>query len=116
MLRLLSDENINGDIVRGLLLQRPDLDLVRVQDMGLLGQDDPAILEWAAQHNRILLTHDRANIPDFPFQRLLDDQAMSGVFVFNDRLPVSRAIEEIVILDECSESEEWDARVVYLPL
>ena len=29
MLRLLSDENFNGDIVRGLSLRRPDLDLVR---------------------------------------------------------------------------------------
>jgi hypothetical protein len=28
MLRLLTDENFNGDIVRGLLLRRPDLDMV----------------------------------------------------------------------------------------
>ena len=30
MLRLLADENFNGDIVRALLLRQPDLDLVRV--------------------------------------------------------------------------------------
>ena len=35
MLRLLSDENFNGDIVRGLGLRQPDLDLLRVQDVGL---------------------------------------------------------------------------------
>ncbi len=35
MLRLLSDENFNGDIVRGLFLRRPDLDLDRVQGIGL---------------------------------------------------------------------------------
>ena len=35
MVRLLSDENFNGDIVRGMLLRRPDLDLIRVQDVGL---------------------------------------------------------------------------------
>lgn len=46
MLRLLSDENFNGDIVRGLLLRCPKLDLVRVQDSGLDGVDDPAVL-WA---------------------------------------------------------------------
>lgn len=37
MLRLLADENFNGDIVRGLLLQKPDLDVIRVQDVGLFG-------------------------------------------------------------------------------
>ena len=46
MLRLLADENFNGDIVRGLLLRQPDLDIVRVQDVGLGGADDPDILAW----------------------------------------------------------------------
>ena len=41
MLRLLADENFNGDIVRALLLQQPDLDIVRVQDVGLAGVSDP---------------------------------------------------------------------------
>jgi hypothetical protein len=43
MLRLLSDENFNGDIIRGLFLRCPDLDLVRVQDVELLemGSDHP---------------------------------------------------------------------------
>ncbi len=34
MLRLVSDENFNGDIVRGLMFRLPDLNLVRVQDVG----------------------------------------------------------------------------------
>ena len=48
MLRLLADENFNGDIVRALLLRQPDLDIVRVQDVGLAGVGDPDILAWAA--------------------------------------------------------------------
>lgn len=43
MLRRVSDENFNGDIVRGLRLRRPDLDLVRAQDVGLEGADDPCV-------------------------------------------------------------------------
>jgi len=45
MVRLLSDQNFNGDIVRGLLLRRPTLDLIRVQDVGLDEADDPILLE-----------------------------------------------------------------------
>lgn len=65
MLSLLSDENFNGDIIRGLFLRQPDLDLLRVQDVGLREADDPAILDWAARNERILLTHDRATMPNF---------------------------------------------------
>ena len=52
MLRLLADENFNGDIVRALLLRQPDLDIVRVQDVDLAGVDDPDILAWAAANER----------------------------------------------------------------
>ena len=53
MLLLAADENFNNDIVRGLLRQRPELDIVRVQDVGLSGADDVAVLEWAAQEGRV---------------------------------------------------------------
>lgn len=45
MLRLVSDESFNGDIVRGLLRREPALDLVRVQDVGLRQTPDSQILE-----------------------------------------------------------------------
>jgi hypothetical protein len=43
MLRLVSDENFNGDIVRGLFRRHPGLELVRVQDVGLTQTPDPDI-------------------------------------------------------------------------
>jgi predicted nuclease of predicted toxin-antitoxin system len=64
MLRLAADENFNGDIVRGLLRRRPDFDIVRVQDVGLSGADDPVVLEWAAGGGRIVVTHDISTLAD----------------------------------------------------
>jgi hypothetical protein len=116
MWRFLADENFNGEIVRGLLHQRPTLDLLRVQDVGLKGLDDPDILAWAAAHQRVVLTHDRATMPDFAFERLGAGEALPGLFVLNDRLPVSQAIRELALLMECSESVEWNGCVVHLPL
>jgi predicted nuclease of predicted toxin-antitoxin system len=116
MLRLVSDENFNGDIVRGLLLRRPTLDLVRLQDTGSEGVEDPAVLAWAAEHNRILLTHDRATMPDFAYARMVAGKPMPGVFVVNDRLPVRQAIDELLLVDACSEQAEWAGLVLYLPL
>jgi predicted nuclease of predicted toxin-antitoxin system len=116
MLSLLSDENFNGDIVRGLMLRHPGLDLLRVQDVGLQEVDDPAILAWAASHGRILLTHDRATMPDFAYNRLVRGEPMAGMFLVNDRMPMRQAIDELSLLIDCSEQAEWKDVVLYLPL
>jgi hypothetical protein len=116
MLRLLADENFHGDIVRGLLLRQPDLDLVRVQDVGLAGADDPDVLTWAAENNRIVLTHDRATMSDYAYEQVAAGRAMAGVFILNDRFPVGRAIEEILLMVACTEEAEWSGRAVHLPL
>lgn len=57
-MRLLADENLNNHIFRSLLLQRPGLDIVRVQDVGLSGKSDPELLAWAIAKNRTLITQD----------------------------------------------------------
>lgn len=116
MLRLASDNNFNGDIVRGLLRARPELDLIRVQDVGLQRAEDPTILEWAAKNDRIVLTHDRATMPDFAYARVAAEQPMPGVFVFNDRAATRQAIEELLLVEACSEHSEWAGLVVYFPL
>lgn len=48
MIKLLADENFDNTIIRGLQRRNPNVDVVRVQDVGLSGKDDPAILKWAA--------------------------------------------------------------------
>ncbi|MGD0138573.1 MAG: DUF5615 family PIN-like protein [Tepidisphaeraceae bacterium] len=116
MLRLLADENFNGDIVRGLSLRQPDIDLVRVQDVGLAGAEDSAILSWCVANNRILLTHDRATMPVHAYRRMDSGEKMAGVFVIHNRFPVGKAIDEILLLIACSKQVEWNGRVVYLPL
>ncbi|NJM99671.1 MAG: DUF5615 family PIN-like protein [Phormidesmis sp. RL_2_1] len=116
MLSLLSDENFNGDIVRGLFLRQPDLNLVRVQDVGLQSVGDPDILAWAADNERIVLTHDRATMPDFAYERIVKKAIMAGLFVINDRMPVRQAIDELTLIVDCSKQTEWVRTVLYLPL
>jgi len=116
MLRLLADENFNEDIVRGLLLRQPDTDIVSVHDVDLAGAEDPDVLAWAAENNRIVLTYDRATMADFAYERVAREEAMTGVFILNDRFPVGQAIEELLLIDGCSDQAEWHGRAVYVPL
>lgn len=116
MLRLLADENFNGFIVSGLLKRQPDLDIVRVQDVGLRGAEDRVILEWAARERRILLTHDAKTITKYAYERVRLAQQMPGVFELVRTLPISRAIDELLLIALASHEGEWEGQVRYLPL
>ncbi len=116
MLRLITDENFDGRIVRGLLLRKPDLDLVRVQDSGLSGADDAEVLQSASEQRRVLFTHDRKTVPRHAWERVEAGLPMSGVFVAGAELPIPQVITDILLLAECSQDGEWDGQVRYLPL
>lgn len=116
MLRFLADENFNNQIVRGILRQNSEIDIVRVQDVGLSEADDPTVLEWAAQQGRVLLTHDVTTITKFAYERIQAGLSMPGVFEVSRRVSVGLAIEEILLIAECSLEGEWEGQVRFLPL
>lgn len=116
MLRLAADENFNFTIVRGLLRRNPELDIVRVQAVGLSGADDPTILAWAAQEGRVLLTHDVETITYYAYERVRANQAMPGVFEISRSIPLGQVIDDILLLVEGSFDGEWEGLIRYLPL
>lgn len=116
MSRFLADENFNNQIIRGVLRQNPNVDIIRVQDMGLSEADDPTVLEWAAKQGRIVLTHDVATMTRFAYERIQAGLSMPGVFEVSRRVPVGLAIEEILLIAECSLEGEWEGQVRFLPL
>lgn len=116
MLALAADENFNNNIVRGLLRRKPDLDIVRIQDAGLSGADDSAVLEWSAQQGRILLTHDASTITHHAYERVRAGKSMPGVFEISRAVPIAIAIEDTLLLAECSFEGEWEGQIRYLPL
>jgi hypothetical protein len=116
VLGLAADENFNNDIVRGLLRRKPDLNLVRVQDAGLSGADDPTVLEWTAQEGRVLFTHDASTMTHHAYERVRTGKRMPGVFEVNREVSIAQAIEDILLLEECSIEGEWEGQVRYLPL
>lgn len=79
MLRIASDENFNGNVVAGLLQRSDQIDIVRIQDVGLSGSPDEVVLEWCAARSRVLLTHDLRTVPPLAYERLERGLPMPGV-------------------------------------
>lgn len=115
-MRLLTDENFNGTILRGLIRRLPNLDVVRVQDVGLRNADDPVILEWAANENRILLTHDVATITLYAYDRINRELPMAGVIEVIATAPIGQILEDLELLILCSQPSEYQNRVIFVPL
>lgn len=57
MIKILADENVHSDIVHGL--RKTGYEVIFVPEIGLAGQGDLKILEYAEKHNLILLSGDK---------------------------------------------------------
>ena len=117
MLRLASDADVHGNILRGLHRRKPALDLVRVQDALPEGTPDPEILAWAAVENRVLITNDRNTMVGFAYQRVAAGEPVPGLIITTVEQSIGMAIDDILLIAECMPEEEIkDKVVIFLPL
>jgi predicted nuclease of predicted toxin-antitoxin system len=115
-MRLLIDENFNHRILRGLIVRLPTLDHLVAQNTELRGAKDPSLLAWAAELNRILVTHDIKTIPKYAYERVVAGQPMPGVIVVPETLDIGEAIEQLSMAVECLEQSELENQVMHLRL
>jgi len=116
VLRFGADENFTNKIVRGLRRRNKDLDIRTIQDANLSGATDSEVLEWTARENRVLLTHDVSTITKYAYARVEAGLPMPGVFEVPQFVPVGVAIDDLLLLAECSLDNEWSNQIRYLPL
>jgi predicted nuclease of predicted toxin-antitoxin system len=116
MLRLLSDEDVHDDIVRGLRRREPRLDIVRAVDVGLRRTPDKMILEWSATEQRVLVTGDLNTMIGAAWERVLAGAPMPGVLALLENVGVGRVIEDILLAALCLAPEEMQDQVMYVPL
>ena len=116
MKRFLSDEDFDNDILRAMLRQLPGLDVVRVQDVELMNVDDSLILAWAAQQNRVMLTHDVNTMNGSAFRRVREGLPMPGVIAVRKLAPIAASINDLVYIVQAAEDEDFWNQARYIPL
>ncbi|WP_293060733.1 MULTISPECIES: hypothetical protein [unclassified Moorena] len=52
----------------------------------------------------------------FAYERIQAGLSMPGLFEVSRRVPIGLAIEEIILIAECSLEGEWEGQVRFLPL
>ena len=116
MLRLLTDEDVHGDIIDGLRRRQPLVDLVRVQEVGLTHTPDAAILEWAAQHGRVVVSVDKKTLAVAAWDRVARGLPMPGAAILRIVLTIGQAISELEILALAGNPDDLRDQVIYLPM
>ena len=111
MLRLLIDENFNYLILRGLRSRLPDLDFVSVQQLGLAGSKDPALLKWAGKNDRTMLTHDIKTMASYAEQLMMQGEPVAGVITVPQQMSIGRAIADLELVIACHSQEEFRDRI-----
>ncbi len=93
----------------------PEIDIRAAADAALAGLKDPEVLRSAADSGRILVSQDRRTMPAH-FARFTSGVQSPGVILLREATPISAAIEELVLIWNASEAEEWIGRLVWIPL
>jgi hypothetical protein len=115
-LRFLLDENLSPQIKLALQRRYPQIDVLRVGDLGApaFGTLDPAILQYLQITQRVLITDNRASMPVH-----LQDHAAAGgqhwgIFVVRKEGPLGSLIDELHLYWEASEAIEWIDQIEWL--
>ena len=116
MVRLLIDENFNHRILRGLRSRLPQLDIVVVREVGLAGSADSDLLKWAAQNQRVMVSHDVSTMSDCAYELLRLREPMAGLILVPEQMGIGLAIRDLELLIVCSSESDFRDGVEHLPL
>jgi len=115
--RFLVDECVPRSLTRGLRRQVAEVSVLQVgePDAPPKGASDAELLAFCEQEKRILITADRATMPDCVEEHLQGGRHTWGVFVVGPDVSTGRILEELSLVCEASKGTEWIDVYYYLP-
>lgn len=113
--RFQADADFNQETVRGLRRHERAVDFEDAHAAGVIGIPDPDVIHRAADLGRILVSHDCKTMPAH-FGRFLDSNSSPGLIMVPQDLEIGLAIEDLLIVWEASDAEEWRDKIGFLPL
>jgi hypothetical protein len=113
----LADENFRNAIIRGLVRRAPALDILRAQDVpDVAGRNDRTLLKFAIAEDRIVITDDLSTMIPAMLEQIRLESRCAPIVLVPDSLPISVAVEDLLILNECAVEADWAAGAIYIPV
>lgn len=113
--RFLTDQDFNENIIRGVERLEPNVEFLKVREIGLEEASDSEVLEYAAENQWIVLSHDVQTMSKEGIVRINNGQPMTGLLLVHQRSPIGQIIDDLLAIWGASELEEWSNRVFFLP-
>jgi len=87
--RFLVDQDFNEHIIQGVWRLEPAVEFLRVRDVGLEEKSDTEVLEYAANENWLVISHDVNTMSAAARTRLTNQQRMTGLFLVHHVSPLA---------------------------
>ncbi|OCR02022.1 hypothetical protein BCD67_07545 [Oscillatoriales cyanobacterium USR001] len=117
-LKYLIDENVNPLYPNQIRQREPGIIIQVVGEPATppKGTLDPEILYWCEDNKFVLVTNNRTSMPVHLADHIALDHHIPGIFILNPNLSIGENIEELILVALASEEDEYQDRIIYLPL
>jgi uncharacterized protein DUF5615 len=91
------------------------MDFLAANRANLEGVPDPAVLAFAAEQDRVLVTSDFKTMPRYFGEFLQGGGSSPGVFLVKQHARIGEVIDALVLVWAASEADEWKNRIMEIP-
>ncbi|SRR2546427_10790564 len=105
--RFFADHDLNEHIVHGVLRREPAIEFLRARDVGLHERSDAEVLEYAATHQLIIVSHDVNTMPATAYSRIRIGTPVADLLMVKQSDPGGMIIEDLILIWSASAAEEW---------
>jgi Aldolase/RraA len=77
--------------------------------------DDTAVLDWAFENNRVLITKDRATIPPLVAERLALDMPSPRILIIRPNAQLNEILSMLQAIVRYDDEADWQYPVRWIP-
>ena len=117
-IQFLIDENLPPSYRDQLLRRKPE-QIVRVVgefNVPAKGTLDPDILLWCEKHSFLLVTDNRRSMPRHLRDHLAAGRQIPGILVLRPGANLGEIVEELLMISEVGEVEDFQNSISFIPL
>lgn len=115
MLRLLADVSLNHHLLTACKRRSNTIDFLSAHKARIEGLSHLELLHFAAEEDRILVTHDIHVLPAQFTQFLASGAFSPGVFLVYPQTPIADVTSWLVLASEAMEYTEWQDQILEIP-